>query len=106
MRRSGVPQSRTSLAAARPVAPHRPHVPDPESVRTRAADGNVTAETALPGDAFIGSFAHAYAASHDVVAALNVAVAYATDSVLRRGTQISYATRAEFDRFYPVMKEA
>jgi pyruvate/oxaloacetate carboxyltransferase len=33
-------------------------------------------------------------------------VAYATDSVLRRGTQISYATRAEFDRFYPVMKEA
>lgn len=56
-------------------------------------------DTTGAGDAFIGSFAHHYAADRDVAAALTAAVAYAAHSVTRRGSQISYATRAEFDAF-------
>ena len=56
-------------------------------------------DTSGAGDAFIGSFAHHYVATRDVTAALRSAVAYAADSVTRRGTQISYATRSEFDAF-------
>jgi ribokinase len=84
-------------------------------VVTLGADGAlfVTAETVMhvpaprvapvdtsgAGDAFIGSFAHHYAETHDVGSAMHAAVAYAAHSVTRRGTQISYATRAEFEAF-------
>jgi ribokinase len=56
-------------------------------------------DTTGAGDAFIGSFIHHLAAGHDVHAALDAGIAYAADSVTKRGTQSSYATRAEFDAF-------
>ena len=56
-------------------------------------------DTTGAGDAFIGSFVHHLAAGDDPDAALDAAVAYAADSVTKRGTQSSYATRAEFDVF-------
>ena len=54
-------------------------------------------DTTGAGDAFIGSFAHHVAAGDDLADALEGAVRYAADSVTKRGTQRSYATRAEFD---------
>jgi ribokinase len=66
------------------------HVPAPRVVPV---------DTSGAGDAFIGSFAHHYTAGGDVPAALRAAVAYASHSVTRRGTQMSYATRTEFDAF-------
>jgi ribokinase len=66
------------------------HVPAPRVVPV---------DTSGAGDAFIGSFAHHYTSGGDVPAALRAAVAYASHSVTRRGTQMSYATRAEFDAF-------
>ena len=56
-------------------------------------------DTTGAGDAFIGSFVHHLATGDDADAALDAAVAYAADSVTKRGTQSSYATRAEFDAF-------
>ncbi len=56
-------------------------------------------DTTGAGDAFIGSFAHHYAASRDVEASLRQAVRYAAQSITRPGTQKSYATAAEFDAF-------
>jgi ribokinase len=62
-------------------------------------------DTTGAGDAFIGSFAHHFVAEHDVGAALEAAVRYAAHSVTRKGTQISYASRAEFDAFCSATKE-
>jgi ribokinase len=63
------------------------HVP---SVPVTAVD------TTGAGDAFIGSFVHHLAAGFEIDAALDAAVLYAADSVTRRGTQSSYATREAF----------
>lgn len=49
------------------------------------------------GDAFIGCFADTYVRTGDIEASLREANDYAADSVTKRGTQFSYATRAEFD---------
>lgn len=51
------------------------------------------ADTTGAGDAFIGCFAHHWAADRDVAAALAAANRYAADSVTRHGTQTSYADR-------------
>ena len=68
------------------------------SQRRRIAPVKVEAvDTTGAGDAFIGSFACAYAGGSTLEDALNFAARYAADSVTRRGTQKSYATRREFD---------
>jgi ribokinase len=54
-------------------------------------------DTTGAGDAFIGSFANYFAAGLELEAALQMAARYAADSVTRRGTQKSYATKAEFE---------
>ena len=56
-------------------------------------------DTTGAGDAFIGSFAHHYAQSHDVLRSLTQAVRYAAHSITRPGTQKSYADAAEFRAF-------
>ncbi len=56
-------------------------------------------DTTGAGDAFIGSFAHHYAASRDVRGSLGQAVRYAAHSITRPGTQKSYATGEEFRAF-------
>ncbi len=56
-------------------------------------------DTTGAGDAFIGAFAHHYAAGRDVRAALRQAVRYAAQSITRPGTQKSYATAEEFRAF-------
>ena len=56
-------------------------------------------DTTGAGDAFIGSFAHFYVASGDLVSSLQKATLYAADSVTKPGTQKSYATLDEFDAF-------
>jgi ribokinase len=56
-------------------------------------------DTTGAGDAFIGSFAHFYVASGDLVSSLQKATLYAADSVTKPGTQKSYATSGEFDAF-------
>jgi ribokinase len=56
-------------------------------------------DTTGAGDAFIGSFIHHLAAQIDVAGALDAAIWYAADSVTKRGTQSSYATRTAFDAF-------
>jgi len=66
------------------------HVP---SIAVAAVD------TTGAGDAFIGSFVHHLAAGLDVERALEAAIAYAADSVTKRGTQRSYATSEEFAAF-------
>jgi ribokinase len=63
-------------------------------------------DTTGAGDAFIGSFAHHFAAGGDVGAAIAAAIRYAAHSVTRKGTQISYASRAEFDAFCSATSEA
>jgi len=66
------------------------HIP---SVKVKPVD------TTGAGDAFIGSFAHHYALSHDVEGALRQAVRYAAHSITRPGTQKSYANAEEFKAF-------
>ncbi len=56
-------------------------------------------DTTGAGDAFIGSFAHFYARSGDVLEAAHHAAHYAADSITRRGAQSSYADAAEFQAF-------
>ena len=74
--------------------------------RVHVAAPQVTpVDTTGAGDAFIGSFAHRYSTGHDVAAALALAVAYAADSVTRRGSQMSYATREQFDAFQRARKD-
>ncbi len=69
------------------------------SERRRIAPVSVDAiDTTGAGDAFTGSLARYYAGGATLDEALDVAARYAADSVTRRGTQKSYATRAEFER--------
>jgi ribokinase len=69
------------------------------SSRRRIAPVKVQAvDTTGAGDAFIGSFACDYAGGASLEDALNFAARYAADSVTRRGTQKSYATRHEFEQ--------
>lgn len=56
-------------------------------------------DTTGAGDAFIGSFAHFYAATRDLAAASRRAVRYAALSITRRGAQGAYADAAEFQAF-------
>ncbi|QKV17917.1 ribokinase [Oricola thermophila] len=56
-------------------------------------------DTTGAGDAFIGSFAHFFAATGDTEEALRQAARYAAHSVGRRGTQKSYASAEEFASF-------
>lgn len=56
-------------------------------------------DTTGAGDAFIGSFAHFYAAGMAAPEALAEAARYAALSITRRGTQKSYATPDEFAAF-------
>ena len=53
-------------------------------------------DTTGAGDAFIGSFAHFFAAGMDASEALAQAARYAASSIMRRGTQKSYPTAVEF----------
>jgi ribokinase len=73
------------------------HVPP---VRVKPVD------TTGAGDAFIGSFAHHYAAARDAGEALRQAVRYAALSITRPGTQKSYAGAAEFREFCATLAEA
>jgi ribokinase len=63
-------------------------------------------DTTGAGDAFIGSFIHHLAAGCNLDAALDAGIAYAADSVTKRGTQSSYATRATFDEFRAARADA
>jgi len=72
------------------------HVPP---VRVKPVD------TTGAGDAFIGSFAHYYAATRDVEEALRQAVRYAAHSITRPGTQKSYANADEFRAFCTTLPE-
>jgi ribokinase len=63
-------------------------------------------DTTGAGDAFIGSFAHYYAASHDLTASLEQAVRYAAHSITRPGTQKSYANAEEFRAFRATLPKA
>lgn len=56
-------------------------------------------DTTGAGDAYIGSFAHFYVASGNLVASLKRATLYAADAVTKPGTQKSYATAGEFAAF-------
>ncbi len=56
-------------------------------------------DTTGAGDSFIGSFAHFYVLTGDLVSSLRSATLYAADSVSKLGTQKSYATAAEFAEF-------
>src|SRR5512143_3247162 len=61
----------------------------------RLAAVPVTAiDTTGAGDAFVGSFAFGLAAGLDELGAVRLGIACASDSVTRRGTQSSFATRA------------
>ncbi len=73
------------------------HVPP---VRVKPVD------TTGAGDAFIGSFAHFYAVTHDVEQALREAVRYAAHSITRPGTQKSYADADEFRAFCAALPDA
>jgi ribokinase len=70
-----------------------------ESVRHVPAVKVKPVDTTGAGDAFIGSFAHHYALSHDVEGSLRQAVRYAAHSITRPGTQKSYAGAEEFRAF-------
>lgn len=56
-------------------------------------------DTTGAGDAFIGSFAHFFAAGQNVEDALRRAARYAAHSITRRGTQKSFGTLDEFEAF-------
>ena len=56
-------------------------------------------DTTGAGDAYIGSFAHFYVDSGDLVSSLKLATLYAADAVTKPGTQKSYATAEEFAAF-------
>ncbi|WP_419900407.1 ribokinase [Roseomonas sp. USHLN139] len=63
------------------------HVP---SVRVTPVD------TSGAGDAFIGAFAQHYVAHGDTLEAMRWGARYAADSITRPGTQMAFATRAQF----------
>lgn len=56
-------------------------------------------DTTGAGDAFIGALSHRLVDGAAIPDALRFASVYAADSVRRRGTQTSYATAEEFDRW-------
>ncbi|WP_323016794.1 ribokinase [Castellaniella sp.] len=56
-------------------------------------------DTTGAGDAFIGSFAHFYVKTQDVLASLQQAAVYAAHSITRLGTQKAYASAQEFADF-------
>ena len=59
----------------------------------------VPQDTTGAGDAFIGSFAHYYVRSGDIVDSLRWASRYAADSITRPGTQKAFAGRETFEAF-------
>ncbi|BDA84833.1 ribokinase [Aureimonas sp. SA4125] len=67
-----------------------------EAVRQIAPVAVEPVDTTGAGDAFIGAFAHFYAAGGAVEASLRQAARYAALSITRRGTQASYLTADEF----------
>ena len=56
-------------------------------------------DTTGAGDAFIGSFAHYYLQEKNIDTALATAGKYAANSIMKKGTQISYPTIEEFEEF-------
>ena len=56
-------------------------------------------DTTGAGDAFIGSFAHYYLQEKNIDTALATAGKYAANSIMKKGTQISYPTLEEFEEF-------
>jgi ribokinase len=62
-------------------------------------DGVKAVDTTGAGDAFIGSFAHFYVLSGDLVSSLRSATLYAADAVTKPGTQKSFASAPEFAEF-------
>ncbi|MDO4664954.1 MAG: ribokinase [Actinomycetaceae bacterium] len=58
-------------------------------------------DTTGAGDAFIGCFAHMYVRTGDIPRSIEVANAYAGDSVTRLGTQTSYAWKDDFAARHP-----
>ncbi len=52
------------------------------------------------GDSFIGCFVEHYTESGDILASIKRASQYATLSVTKKGTQDSYATADEFEKFF------
>ena len=56
-------------------------------------------DTTGAGDAFIGCFARYYVETKDLLAAMEQASMYASNSTTKPGTQKSYADAAEFDAF-------
>ncbi len=57
------------------------------------------ADTTGAGDAFIGAFAQAYAATRDIEASMRQGARYAADSITRPGTQKAFADAAGFAAF-------
>ena len=55
-------------------------------------------DTTGAGDAFVGAFGFGLAAGLDVLAAVRVGIACASDSVTRPGTQSSYASKEAASR--------
>jgi len=56
-------------------------------------------DTTGAGDAFIGAFSNEYVKTGDILRALKAATAFAALSVTKRGTQSSYPTVEEVERF-------
>ncbi|WP_251859620.1 ribokinase [Clostridium sp. Marseille-Q2269] len=56
-------------------------------------------DTTGAGDAFIGCFAHYYVATKNILLALEKATVYAALSVTKYGTQSSYPTKEQFEKF-------
>ncbi len=56
-------------------------------------------DTTGAGDAFIGSFAHYYLQNKNIDTALATAGKYAANSIMKKGTQISYSALEEFEEF-------
>lgn len=54
-------------------------------------------DTTGAGDAFIGCFSHFLVSTGDTAVSLEMANRYSADSVTKRGTQSSYATKEEFE---------
>ncbi len=59
-------------------------------------------DTTGAGDAFIGCFSHHLVQTGDVERCLELAMRYSADSVTKRGTQVSFATAAEFEAVLPI----
>lgn len=62
-------------------------------------------DTTGAGDAFIGCFAHFLDERADILTALKKAAAFAAWSVTRQGTQASYPSKTELDRFIETKRE-